>query len=393
MIPLTQLLSPVSAADARALFVTSLVGAGIPADKWRVGGTFSTILTVLATTYAGFSSLISTALASMFLPYASGGWLVLLAYYVYGVTATPATAASGSLTFVNTGGGIYGPYAPGEFSVLNPSTKVTFTNVDSFSIGALATVTGVAFQAMTTGSATSAAPGAVNTLVTSALGVTVTNPASLVGLDAQSDPDVRTACLQKLASQSVRGPRDAYTWAVKNAINPVTNSVVNINRVSVPLSDGDGNLVIYAASPSGAPTADDLAAAAAAIELKARPSATANSLFAVTEVPYTASITIWVQATAGVSASDIQTAAENALTAFISIYPIGGLVNGDTGAQGLFWSGVTSVVGAAARTFAPVFSVDFNLTPDPTSTADLALVAGEVATDATTINVRMASAQ
>lgn len=388
MIPLTQLLQPVTQTQARALFVTSLMTLGIPANQWRQGGVASTILTVIAATYASFSSIITSALQSMFLPYASGAWLVLLAYYVYGVTAIPATPASGLVTFTNTGGGSYGPYAPGAFTILNPTTGITYTNTASLTIAPLATVPNVAIQATTPGTVGSSPPGAITMLVTTALGVLVSNPQSVVGQDAQSDASVRTTCINKLAARSNRGPRNAYVYAVQVAINPVTGVPVNINRIATPPSSGGGIVNVYLASPSGTPTADDLAAATSSILANARPSATTINVFGVTTVPYTAAITIWVQSTPGVTAAQVEAAAESALDAFIAAYPIGGLANADAGTQGLYWSGVSAAASAGAGALAPVFAISYDGSPDPTSSADLPLVLGQVATNETTVNVR-----
>ena len=107
MIAVTDLLTPVTAAQMRTTLVSLMVTLGVRADLWRAGGVASTILTVCANTAATFSSLMVAALSGNYLDYASGSWLVLLAYYVYGVTALPATFASGEYTLTNTGGGVY----------------------------------------------------------------------------------------------------------------------------------------------------------------------------------------------------------------------------------------------------------------------------------------------
>lgn len=385
MITITDLLTPITADQVNETFLTTLEILGIPARSWRDGGVARTILRVIARTYAGFSSSMVFALSGAFLEKAEGGWLILLAYYVYGVTAIPASFASGSLTLTNTGGGIY-TYGPREATFLNPVTKVTYTNVDLFTLGALSTLP-ISIEATISGAAGSALPGAITDLVTAMLGVTITNPLSVIGRDAEKDPDLRARCLAKLATRSVRGPRNAYSYAALSA-KRLDGSPVNINRVGISKSSSTGEVTVHCASPSGAPISGDLAAVELSIEDLVRPEAVTVSVLAVTEVAYTHAITVWAQSTPGVSAADVKSAAEKAIADFIAAYPIGGLEQADTAQRGLFGSGISSVIGSASP--AKVFSVEGD-TPG-SSVPDLALVAGQVATNGITLSVQMAAA-
>ncbi|HEX8795446.1 MAG TPA: baseplate J/gp47 family protein [Polyangiaceae bacterium] len=383
MIALSDLLTPITADEAFATFVSNLVALGIGADQWRKGGVARTILRVVAITYAGFSATMVAALSAGFLDFATGGWLILLAYYVYGVTAIPATQASGAVTLVNAGGGTY-TYLAGQATFLNSTTKVSYTNVNPFTLNPTSTLTGLQVQATTFGSASSSAPGGIDTLVTAMLGVSVTNPLAVVGQDAEADPALRTRCRNKLASLSVRGPRNAYAYAVQSALN--AGVPVNINRVSVVRTTSTGNLTVYCASPSGAPTSGDLAAAAASIEETVRPETVTVTTLAVSTVTYAPAITVWAETTQGVSADDVKNAVSAALATFIAMYPIGGLSHTDpishVTTQGLFGSGVSSVIGSASP--ARIFAID--------GATDQVLTAGQVVTDGITLNVQMATA-
>ncbi len=407
MIPsIQELLTAQTADEVFAAFVQALVNLGIPANLWRSGGVASTILRVVAITYAGFSSLIVAALAAQFLPYATGQWLSLLAYYVYGVTRIPATYASTPCTLTNTGGGIY-TYAAGQFTVKDSTTGVTFTNQAGFTLlaaGASPTSIAVTFVATLLGSAGNSDPGNIDTLVTSALGVSVTNPGPAIGIDAQSDPDLRTTCLNALAARSVRGPRGSYAYAIKIATNPVTGAPVLINRLQVlapgatyvngvaptpPTPGAPGTVTIYAASPSGVPSSSDLAGAGASIDLNARPPNVTVNLIAATGVPYTRSLTVWAQGAAGVSSAALQTAAASAVATFFSTYPIGGLATDNpTTPQGLFGAGITAAIGASNPA---IFFVEDSLNRG-NAPPDLALADGEVAVDNITIAVRLTPA-
>jgi hypothetical protein len=375
-ISITDLLTPVTQDQARATFVAQLEALKVPASRWRKGGTASTILTVLAATYAGFSATMVAAIGAGFLETAKGNWLKLLAKNVYGVVAIEGTFASGAVTLTNAGGGIY-DYDPGEFTMLNSTTQQTYVNTDVLHIGALATVTGVNVHCSVVGSIGTADPGDIDALVTQALGVTVTNPASVVGVDAELDEDLRDRCTNKLASLSVRGPRNAYVWAAKSA-TLIDGTPVNINRVEVSSSSSTGVVNVWIASPSGSPSADDLQAVRDFIEANVRPEAVTVIVSPITPVAYSPAITVWANAQAGVSAAVIQTAAANALTAFIASYPISGLKKPPSG-QGYLYA--SRVDGAIEDAHPAIYAVD--------GATDLALGNAEAAVNLASVTVRL----
>jgi phage-related baseplate assembly protein len=364
------LLQTVTADEVVAAWVTGLEALGVPASKWRKGGVASTMLRILAITYALFSGTMVAALSGQFLDYASGSWLILLARYVYGVDAIEATFANGTLTIENSGGGIY-DYDPGEFVVLNPTTKVQYSNAETLHIGALSTLADVPFEALIAGTGGNANPGDVDELVTTALGVTVTNPGSFVGTDAETDPDLRQRCRDKLGSLSVRGPRNAYEWAAKSAVRPDGNPV-NINRVSISTSSSTGKVVVTIASPAGTVDPTDLQAVIDNIEAKVRPQTVTVIVNAATATPYSTTMTVWALATPGLDQATVIAAVQTALTAYIAQYRIGGIAKPPS-AQGYLWaSGIEGIVKGAHPS---IFAVDG-------VTADLALAVGAVATDA-----------
>jgi hypothetical protein len=371
-IPITDLLTPIPAAQFRSTMVNLLVALGVPANQWRSGGVASTILTVVSNTFEMFSTLMTEALASNFLDYASGSWLVLLAYYVYGVTAQPATFASGQLTLTNTGGGIYDYPLNGA---LFGNGTVQYTNEQSFSLGASSSVT-FDIVATVAGAVGSAAPGTITTMVTTMLGVTCTNALSVVGQNAQSDASLRLECQDALGATSPDGPKSAYAYAVQNAINATTGVKVSINRVSVSPASSGGIVNIYCASPSGVPIASDLTAAALAVQDYCRPLGITANVYAVSTVANTNAITVWAQALPGVSAAAIQLAAEAAVTAFIAQYPVGGL---STGSGGYLFASL--IDGIIYGTSPAVFEI--------TGTTDNAIGAEQVITDETTITVNV----
>jgi len=388
MISITDLLTPMTRDQIRTTMVAALETAGVPASKWRKGGTLSTLLTYTAAQLAGFSTLMTQAVSSGYLEKATGGWLKLLAFYVYGVTVPSATFATGFVTLVNGSGFIY-TFAPGEAIFLDPVTNKTYSNTTAISLGALATQSGIGVQCTTSGAAGSAPPNEVTGFVTAMNGVTVTNPSSIVGLDAPDDDAIRQLCLDKLGTLSVRGVRNAYSYAVDVAVNPVSGAPVNINRKSISRSSHTGTVTIVVAAPSGVPDPNDVQGVRNSIEVGvpglsppfsgARPDCVTVVVSGATPVPYFAPVIVWCSAPDGTTAADLQPIFEAAVLDYIENYPIGGVTT-DAG-QGLWGSGVDACVRQGAPAGVVVYAVE--------GPNDLALAAGQVALDDTTTIVRL----
>lgn len=360
------------------LFLSILETLGINARAWRIGGVSRTILRVVAKTLAGFFAILTLAIRSTFLETSEGGWLTLLAYYVYGVTRVEATFATGKVELHNTGGGIFTLDAE-ECRFLWTAEGKAYTNVAGFTLNPGDTLL-VDVRAVELGASSSAPPGAINTLESVLAGVEVTNPESVVGLDAESDEDVRTACRNKLASFSVRGPRGAYAEAVR-IVKRIDGSPVNINRSSISPSSSTGVVTIYVAAPSGAPDPDDLTAIENSVEEHARPDSVTAVVLAATEVPVTRTLTVWAKKTNGLVATDLAASVSAALVNEVAIYPIGGIPKPPS-SQGYLYADF--LAGVAKGVHASIFDVDG-------AGADVALSPGEVASLATTVNVRFVS--
>lgn len=372
----TDLLTALTAAQIRATMVNALKVLGVPADQWKKGGVFSTILTVVSMLLAMFSALQAMAFAAGFLETATGPWLRVLAIYVYGIdpSALQPTFASGSLTLTNAGTNSF-TYGAGGAIFEDSTTGAQYSNGSSFTLGPSSTIT-ITVNALLAGSASSAPPGGIDTVVTAMLGVTCSNASAVVGLDAPDDPTVRSLCFNKLGAMSVRGPRTAYEYAIQTATNAVTGAPVNINRWTVTPSSHTGTVAIVLASPSGVPDPNDVLGVETNVEAIARPDAVTVTFASATTVPYSQAITVYAKALPGLVPADLQTAIENQLALAFSNYPIGGYLKPSTGATGVWASGIDAAIGEVS---AAIFDID--------GTVDLPLTAGEVAVDATSVSV------
>lgn len=403
-----QLLAPMTATQIRASIVLVLQSLGMQPQNWAQGGIASTALTGTANILATLSSQLSSAIAQQWNPTASGGGLQLLSQYFYGLTPPQATFASGSVVLTNTGGGVYS-YGIGQAAfqstVKNAGGQYPqYTNTAAFTLGAGSpsspTTVTVPVQCTVIGSQGNSSPGFVTLLVTQMLGVTCTNPNAILGLDALSDPALRTLNANSLGVRgSAYGPRSAYGYAIQAAVNSVSGLPVNVNRWSISVSSHTGEVTIYVASPSGTVLTTDLEGISNSIEALARPEGVTvlpglpgypSAPASATVVNYTPAITCNVLAPQGTTAASLQTTIANALSAWFSgaSNPIGGLTASDdanANFTGIFESGVSGVVAVAVAgvTGCTLLSTQFS------GMTDLALAAGEVAAWAGTVAVNV----
>jgi hypothetical protein len=377
MITIADLIAPVTADQTEESFLLIIEGTGLKPRAWRDGGALRTILRIIAVVFAAFTNLISQFAASGFLETSTAGWLTLLAYSVYGVTRIPSTFASGTVTLFNGGGGVYN-VAAGAFRCTSSVTGKAYTNVSGFILNPGSTLD-VPVTAVELGADSNAAPGTVTLFTTTPLaGVTCTNAAAIVGSDAETDPVLRQRCKDKLGTVSGLGPRGAYSYAVRSAVR-ADGSAVDVNRLSISPSSSTGIVTIYCASPAGAPLATDLDFVRASVELYARPDSVTATVIGANPLPVSKTLTVWAVAQTGVSATDLTTLVQAALLAMITTYPIGGIAK-TPDPQGYLFS--TRIEGAVIGAHASIFAVDG-------VGADVLMSAGDVATLATTITIRI----
>jgi hypothetical protein len=354
--PLANLLVAPTAASIRSFLVNALVANGVPANNWRKGGGFSSILTASSKLgAAAISAMVTGVLSAPFLPVCPPGFLPILAYYVYGVTVNFAQAATGLVNLSNSTGSTYSKGA-GQAVFQNSFTGVTYTNVNPFTIGPLATLTGIAVIATVKGSIGNATAGpgqgSIDTVVSVMLGVTVTNPAPVLGQDGDSPQVIRAKCQASIAGRTYLGPNGAYVNAVAKAINSSGNPV-NVNRPPRVTTDpSTGFITIVIAAPSGAPTPDDVAAVQVQVNLLAEPGGITATVVGATVVPLSSAaqnVYVWATGAGTVPPANLLEEVEAATDLALANWPIGGRII--TGTQGyLFANYLRAAIGASDGT-------------------------------------------
>ena len=374
-VSITTLLTPLDATVTFNEWMAALETAGVPSSSWAIGGPMRTLMQIIAATIVAAWSVIIQAIAGGFLATAQGNWLTMLAYYVYGVTRIQATYASGFITLVNGGGGLYGPFEPGEFIVFNSESGATYVNTVVFTLNPSQTLTGIAFAAQVAGDAGTSPASTIDSMQTPLPLVTISNPADFVGLNAQSDADLADLCMAKLGALSLLGPRNAYLYAIETAND--NGNPVDINREIVSPSSSTGIVTVILASPDGVPIAGDITAVEANIEAVARPDTATVNVSACTVVTSVQAVTVWATTTAGLDAPTLQALIEANVTKEQQDYPIGGYVKPPSTQGYLFASFVDDWIESAHPA---IYAVD--------GLADVAIGAGAVVELTLTYTIR-----
>jgi phage-related baseplate assembly protein len=363
---ISDLFTPVTVDDAKASIYAQLERMGIGTANWKPGGVVRTIIAIVAVLVATYSSLTALAIAQGWLSTATGDWLTNKGEGDFGTSRIAASAAGGVLRLTNTAGGSFAVDAD-DLIVGNPSTGAQYRNVASFTLGALGVVD-VEIEATEAGAWTSSAAGTVTELVTPLTGVTCTNPDALVGTDEEPDALYRERCMLAPASASPAGPSDAYSYAVRTWPRS-DGTPTGITRSRTVSDGGTGEIIVVAATATGAPLSADLTYLQDRLIRETLTECATVSLVAATGVTVPVSFVAYTS-DAAVNLTAAKAAATAAIMAYIAAVPIGGYrVGGATGALPR-----DGLAGAAQSAITGCFRVSI-LSP----TADVPLAPDEVA--------------
>lgn len=374
LLTIDQLFTPLTKEQVKQKLYDLAAGLGLPTTAWVSGAPTRVLIAILSEIYGTFLAPLLVSLAkSGFLDDAEGNWLTLLAAKVYGVTRIEATFATGEVTVTNAGAGVYA-FEIGEFSVRNSTTGATYHNAAYFEINGAGAVA-VDIVADVAGSAGSSGPGDIDELVVAITNVSVTNADDVLGVDAESDEDLRQRCRDRLGALSPNGPADAYRYV---ALTPELNGGANVNRCLVKEASGDATLTIVVAAPDGAPTGGDVTLVQAAIDAYATPDSVTATVFAAIEQALTYTVNVIVSTEAGLTTSEWQTLIKQTLVDWVRTIPIEGIRLADPPALGKVpWR---SVVGVVERIQVTAGSPYYVKQASLSSEVDVTVAASKVAT-------------
>jgi hypothetical protein len=354
------------------IYATALsiaVAIGLPVSTWQPGDPTRSLYHLEAETLATLEAVVVGFISSGFLDYASGQWLKILAKQVFNVDVPEATFAITDVELTNGGGGLY-PIDVGDLTFKNSLTGKTYRNTTTGTLasgpGTTLTLTVVADEA---GTASSAGAGEIDTMVTTLIGVTCTNAVAAVGLDEQDEDTTRQQCRDKLGALSPNGPRDAYSYVARNSS---LTGTFGINRVRIFADSDIGEVTIYAAGPSGAISAPDLALLEAAIVKWATPLCITPTVLSAASVAVPVTYELWVYNSVNKTTAQVEADVLARLQALFAGEPIGGDIIPPATSGALYKSLIESTI---KGTFTQAFRVSVSA-----PSGDTALTNGQVAT-------------
>jgi len=349
---------------AKALNVAEAVG--LPVTSWQPGDPTRSYYHVISEVLERVEGVVVSFIKGGYLDYATGDWLKLLAAQVYGVTVPEATFATTDVTLTNAGGGLY-VVDIGDLTFLNTSTGKTYRNTTAGTLSPSGTLT-LTVVADEAGSASSAGAGEIDDLVTTLLGVTVTNAVAATGTDEQDPVTTRAQCRAKLGALSAAGPADAYHYV---ALASDLTGTTGITRCKVYGNSTTGDVTVYLAGPSGAISSDDRDAAEAAIIQWAVPLCITPTVLTASNLTVAVTYHLWLYDDVGDDSAAIQAAVLAALQALFAARPIGGDVKALVGSGKVYREHIISAI----RAVYPDHAFDVTLT---LPAADTAVTLGQV---------------
>jgi uncharacterized phage protein gp47/JayE len=324
---------------ARGLEVADALG--LNTSSWVAGDPTRSLYHFLGDALSRLEEMVAGFIGSGFLDYAADDWLTLLAEQAYNVERVEGTFATSTVTLTNSGGGVF-IVAAGDVVVKNTGTGKTYTNTTG---GTLSPGVGEELELDVTadevGSDSSAAADAINALVTTMLGVTVTASTAALGLDEEEDEALRDRCRAKLGMLSSAGPADAYNYVVKSSD---LTGVTDITRARTVGDSTIGDVVVYVAGAAGDVDAASVTAAQLAVETWAAPICITPTVTNATEVLVPVTYSVWLYASVGEETPTITTAIAAALAGMFALRPIGGDIISPATAGKLYQSLIVSTI-------------------------------------------------
>lgn len=337
------------------LGLTVAAGLGVTTTSWAPGDPTRSLYHFVAAGLETLETIVAGFLGSAFLDTATADWLTLLAKQVFNVERVAATYAGTSVTLTNNGGGYY-VIAAGDITLQDSSTGKTFRNTSGGTLeSGPGTTLDLDFVADAPGADSSADAGAIDTFVTTYLGVTCSNTSAALGLDEEDDASLRDRCRAKLGTLSPNGPADAFSFVVRSS---ELTGESTITRARVVGDTGTGDVTIYVADADGPVAGGSVALAQTAVEQWAAPQCVTPTVVSVTGVTVPVTYQAWIYASVGEETSTIEAAIADALSALFASRPIGGDIIAPATSGKLYQSLIISTIKATypAHTFRVVVS-------------------------------------
>lgn len=308
--------------------ILSIAGdVALKVTAWQEGQPYRSLLTYVSQKIADNTVLRKEAIKGGLLDSSEAGWLTLLAKSLYRVDRKLADFADGdSFTFTNSSDEEY-TVELGDLVVAHSVTGKTYRNTSVIVIPANGAIEGQYMLADEVGTASDAGPGMITEVVSSLVGVEVTNLAAVLGVDEELDEALRIRCRAKLGSLSPNGPKEAYEFVATTPYfddgTPCAPTDVAITRTLVWTDALTGFVSVFLATAAGAPSGGDVTIVDNAIDRYATPWCTTATAYASTEVLVPVTYQVWI-AGSNLTVAQIKSAIASALAVYFASVPISG---------------------------------------------------------------------
>jgi hypothetical protein len=361
-------------------------GLGLKTETWGSGDPTRSLFYSVASRFADpWEKNIPEMVKGGFLGLATGEWLTNLLRYNFKVERVVAKPGSCTLRVTNNGTASIGVIAVDALTARNPTTKQTYRNKTSDTLGSgPAVFVDLTIEAEIAGAASSSGIGEITELAVAIPNVTVSNITAAVGADAEGDDAATLRGQAKLDVLSPNGPKNAYAYAILTPSlqraagggEPAdTDLITNVTRVRVIEDSDNGITTIYIAGAAGALAAGDATRATDAVNAWARP---LNMKLATGAVQNASNVTqnftyqLWVYNSISKTTAQIAADVQAYVSAKLAMVPIGGNVIPPA------TSGFLYVEWIRAQILAAVAPYGFKCVVS-TPAADLALAINQVA--------------
>ncbi len=352
-VTLDDLVTPVTRDEATETMLSIAAGLDAPTTSWQEGDPTLTQIMTTAQKVADLSRVAVEITKGGFgdlLP--SDAWADIWALSRFKVTRVPATQASGdtfTLTCLSTL--IGNTYQPGEIIVAHATTGKLYRNSAIIALTPSLVLEDQTFKADEVGADSNAAPGTITALVSSIVGLSITNVESVIGTDKETTEHLVTRARSSLGAFSPNGPKDAYNYVATTPLLPdgtaLSNTSTPITRTRTVVDEATGELAVYCATAAGAPSGGDVTIVQGAINSHAEPWGTTATAIAATEVVQDITYEAWVRGSQ-LTPAQLQSLIGVALVFYFSLLDIGGdVVPPDDGR--LYVEAIEQVIGHASN--------------------------------------------
>ncbi len=316
MLSFQQLATPVTEDQALDVILVRLTELGFSGTSWQSGSPQLTICRAAALLYSKATELVQTLLYAGYNDFAEGEYLTRFSLSNYDNTRVAAVAAQYTVRHTVAAG--EGPYTVAAGALLASNGTYKYRSLTGATLTS-ATPTDIVYQAEIPGSAPTAADNTITTLITTLVGVTITNPLdSLVraGADEETDASLRIRNSTKWATLSVERPSDGYKHAVLSVLPNFRVVVDDTNP------QGPGTVDIYIASATGVAGGTDETTAQTEVDRIKSPTATVDVIIAASTAINVIG-DVYIQTAYNTAAT--QLAIEEAVADYINSLDIGGV--------------------------------------------------------------------